>query len=110
MSNPAMSCPGLDGANPLTMLAGLGLFSIGSRRRLMDGMGWEWQGGWRPFFRINVGGSREAIIAAVIDELVGAEAAEARASLSCALETRQRSKPICRSRKKRRAVFRPARN
>lgn len=80
MTGQCISCQGLDGSNPLTMLAALGLFAIGSRRGLVSGMGWEWQGGWRPFFITGADGTREAIVAAIIDELVGAEAGDARTS------------------------------
>jgi hypothetical protein len=81
MTNQRICCPGLDGSNPLTMLASLGLLAIGSRRGLVVGMGWEWQGGWRPFFMSDADGTRDAIVAAIVEELVGAEAGDARTSL-----------------------------
>jgi hypothetical protein len=78
MSDQRISCPGLDGSNPLTMLAALGLFAIGNSRGLVTSMGWEWLGAWRPFFIPGVGGTRDTIAAAIIDELVGNGAADAR--------------------------------
>jgi hypothetical protein len=81
MTDRRISCPGLDGSSPLTMLAAFGLFGIGTRRGLIDRMGWEWRGGWHPFFEASRTGTSQALVAATIDELVGSEVADARAAL-----------------------------
>lgn len=72
-------CDGLDGGDPLTMLASLGFLVIGDRAECIDRMWWQWDGAWRPAYRSSC--DEEALVDAVLDFMVGREAAAARAEL-----------------------------
>lgn len=81
MNEKELLCPGLDGSDPLTLLASLGLFSTGVSAGLLTRMSWRWQGGWRPVFQ--TAASEAELIDCVIEALVGHEAATARTDLEC---------------------------
>jgi len=48
-------CTGLDGGNPLHMLASLGLLRAGHDRHLVTAMSWRFDAQWRPVFAVNDG-------------------------------------------------------
>lgn len=71
-----ITCPALDGADPLTMLAALGLFTLGAGSGTLARMRWEWAGSWRPVF--DAATDRDGLVALVVDSFLGSEVAELR--------------------------------
>jgi hypothetical protein len=89
MTDERISCPGLDGSNPLTLLAALGLFGLGARRGLVERMGWEWRGSWTPFYEVAAMRTRDDLVAEVLAELAGAEVEGARRALDSRLAEKE---------------------
>jgi len=79
MTPRVIVCDGLDGGDPLTMLASLGLLVIGERAGCIDRMWWKWDGAWRAVYRSSF--NEEVLVDAVIHFLVGRDASVARAEL-----------------------------
>lgn len=46
-------CTGLDGANPLHMLAALGILCAGHEQGFVSTMSWQFDAQWRPVFSVN---------------------------------------------------------
>lgn len=79
MSNRPIVCSGLDGSDPLTLLATAGLFTVGVQTGVVERLGWQFTDAWRPVF---VGpGTREQLVDAVLEALAGRKAAETRSRL-----------------------------
>ena len=88
MSARTMVCTGLDGGDPLTTLASLGLLAIGDQADCIERMWWDWFGAWRPVYETTV--SEDELVECVLEFLVGGQAASARANLE-AIEGKLRS-------------------
>jgi len=79
MTMRELTCSGLDGTDPLTMLASYGVLSLGSRAGLIRAMGWRPSPRWHAAFLVR--GSRGDLIDALLEAIAGRDTDEARRAL-----------------------------